>query len=496
MYKAITFLLFFFAVIALSLFTKSKTEGFVSFFGIDFGTQNDGTPNGLNTKNHGLPITQPLVPDLAEAGVGNIQPSPPLISQIPSAPFGARSKGVPQPYKDTSTEPAKYIQLLAVKEDLQAFFAFQAQGLETQSDPSVQIPLTRARADMSELIDVQSVLERNPGLPSRITNKQLDEIRANLRYLQAVLRDLEASGVVVTDIKETFADMTLATDEKRATKAQLDDFRMKLIAEIQRLSASGTSDPIVNARINTLMRIQADIDQVLEQLKTGQISPETIPIYASDIEKALPLLGDPTAPLPTLLHKTGLPSAIANLFPGGLSPQDSEQAAQINNIVKGYMNQLFDGTSWGLNLGVNLKYDSARALEIAKANHEEEGLPGIETRFAMEYEPSKKHVSFQSAGSTEFDIGLPGTSDRVMPTPQAGNLDWKQRALEITQQIKKRGIDPMVYGAMPENTEVSPEFQWKGYTKMICSRTMANADPGFSQSVGCPPSDWVGWRVG
>lgn len=519
MLKAVPFFLLFFSIIALSFFKKTK-EGFVSFFGIEFSGANDGTPPGLNTKNPGLPLAQPLVPDLAEAGVGNIQPSPPSAADLPTAPFGVRSKGVPQPYKDPSTEPAKYIRLLAMKEDLQAFFGFQAAGLETQSDPSIQIPLTRARADLSELVDVQSVLERNPGLPSRITNKQLEDIRANLRYLQAILRNLEASGAVSSGAVESFADMTTqeqANSEKRASKSQLEEFRTKVVVEIKRLSASGTSDPVVNARINTLTRIQADVDQVLEQLKQGQVTPETVPIYAADIEKALPLLGNPTSPLPQILRQTGLPPAVANLFPGGLSPRDAEQAAQIDNVVKGYMNQIFEGASWDVNLGINVNYDSPRAAEIAKANakrvsfKESDGLPGIEDETmggapmngAQEYgtpvqvgASKQEYAQHTLAGATSFDKGLPGTSDRILPTPTSGTLDWKERAKQITDQIKKRGIDPTVYGALPSGAQVSPEFQWKGYTKMLCSRVLANADPGFGQSIGCPPPEWVGWRVG
>ncbi len=76
-----------------------------------------------------------------------------------------------------------------MKEDLQAFFGFEAPALEAISDPALQIPLTRARADLSELVDVQSVIERNPGLPSRINNKQLNDIAANLRYLRDLNRD-------------------------------------------------------------------------------------------------------------------------------------------------------------------------------------------------------------------------------------------------------------------------------------------------------------------
>jgi hypothetical protein len=172
------------------------------------------------------------------------------------------------------------------------------------------------------------------------------------------------------------------------------------------------------------------------------------------------------------------------------------------------MDQIFEGASWGVQLGVNVNYDSPRAVEIAKhqpANqiqfYDDSGLPGVNSKKREEdeqqsYSYQASHAPHVMTGSISFDTGLPGTSDRVLPTAQSGILDWKERAKQITQQIKKRGVDPTLYGALPENAEVSPEFQWKGYTKMLCSRTLANADPGFSQSVGCPPPEWIGWRVG
>lgn len=227
--------------------------------------------------------------------------------------------------------------------------------LEQKDDPSITIPLTRARADMAELIDVQSVMERNPGLQSRINDKQLDDIQANLRYLRAILHDLEASGDIQPQAPEGFADMGTASStesvntDRRASLKELQDFQVRVVVEITRLNASGTTDPVIQGRLNTLNRIKDDVDQVIDQLQRGSITPDTVPIYASDIERALPVLGKPTSPLPTLLRENNLPPAIASLFPGGMAPRDTEQAVQINNIVKGYMKNLFEGASWGLN---------------------------------------------------------------------------------------------------------------------------------------------------
>lgn len=504
---------------------------------------NEGTPAALYTK---LPIHEPKMVNIAEAGVGNIQPSPPPASDIPTAPYEQRAKENPNPYRNPTNEPAKYIRLLGVKEDLQAFFGFQAGELETSNDPSIQIPLTRARADMGELIDVQSVMERNPGLPSRITVKQLDDIQSNLNYLRAVLNDLVKSGAIqmtapldssslsegfvsngdipqTTERSEGFVtkgDLPYTTERSegfedlatgpRATLKELQDFQIRIVVELKRLYATGTSDPVVQARINTLNRIKDDVDDVITKIQQNVYTPSTVPIFKSDIEKALPVLGKPTDPLPQILQKANLPPAVASLFPGGLSPKDQEQALQINNVVKGYMKNLFEGASWGLNF--MFKYDNPNIAklkaEAAKEDQSSEemplvtGLPGVKGGVRFEGAGVGVKDTVQSRATANelptysgFDSGLPGTTiDRTLPTPKSGSLDWKERAQQIKEQVRRRGMNPMDFGAMPEDAIVGPDFSWRGYAMMMCMRLNTTMDPGLAQGCGCPPQNWSGWK--
>jgi len=595
-------LLFFLAIIAISVivYGHNPKEGFESSINL-------GTPEALYSK---LPIQQPRSIDVAQTGVGNIQPSPPPASDLPRAPIGQRSKEVPNPYKDPSMEPAKYIRILQIKEDLQAFFGFEAQGLEQTNDSAVQIPLTRARADLGDILDVQTVMERNPGLPSRINNKQLEEITSNLKYLRAVHRDLVNSGSIKDQGKEGFANMPLPSEQrasqkeieefqvrvtleiakitavgandpttqvrlktlrrlqadadeviaqlnakklapnkvpiysidiqqalaflgksdktpvvnvpvprgsselrsdKRATLKQLQDFQIKVVVEIQRLSVSGTSDPVIVARIQVLQKIKADIDQVIDRLQKRQITPDTVPIFATDLERSLPVLGRPDAPLPNLLKGQGLPGILASLFPGGLSAGDSEQLAQTNNIVKGYMKKFFDGSSWSMSYRYDNPDIEKMRLETANKTHEfirelkdlnglGGGLPGVKSCGAdpVEYSDPKAPNQSVTVGHntrTDYDAGLPGASSTTMKSAcEPGNMDWQKRNKEIVVQIRKRGFNPMSFGALPDNTEVSSEFSWRGHTNMMCMRLNTTTDPGLATSVGCPPETWVGWK--
>jgi hypothetical protein len=685
MHKAILFLAALFLLLVV-VYAK-PIEGFTTLMGVNWTEMNEGTPAALYAK---LPIHQPKVVDLAEAGIGDVQPSPPSAGTLPSAPAPQRSAETPNPYRDPTNEPAKYIQLLEVKENLQAFFGFQAFMLEDRNDPAIQIPLTRARADLSDLINVASVMERNPGLPSRINNKQLDDIRANLQYLREILHDLEASGAIqpqqavvnvegftssydtenplksyiklylipsftyfskevydydikdsdgqniasdayekvddldelvgdrstnnptdqtaidkvnqmgatylnnligkhklsaiptlvsynrnfdinkvaelaatvpfssktssgsntdvydsykkrMKEIQDTLSKVNNTTDEvsgygtrssssltgssssstptgPRATLDELKEFRNKVIAEITRLSASGTTDPVIQGRISLLDNIKLEIIDVIERLQDGRLSPQTVPIYKAEIDAALPYLGKPSDPLPQLIKDNGLPEAIRNLFPGGLSPKDEEQAKQINNIVKGYMKNLFEGSSWGINL--SYKYDNPnitklqartaedtkRTLELLSASGEtpfSTGLPGVSG--STSYNSYSGYDSFSNTeanGKSDFDrtytgyeSGLPGTSvSRLLPEPKSGGLDWKERSEQIREQIRKRGLNPADFGALPENAIVSDNFSWRGYTQMMCMRLNTTTDPGLARSVGCPSQTWQGWR--
>jgi hypothetical protein len=512
MQKALIFLVVLLIVLAL-VFWKPSKEGFTELMGVNWNSMNEGTPAALYTK---LPINEPKTVTITEAGVGNIQPSPPPPSDIPTAPYEQRAKENPNPYRNPTNEPAKYIRLLGVKEDLQAFFGFQAGELETSSDPSIQIPLTRARADMGELIDVQSVMERNPGLPSRINVKQLEDIQSNLNYLRAVLNDLVNSGAIQmtapldsSSISQGFEGFEDLATGPRATLKELQDFQIRVVVELKRLYATGTSDPVVQARINTLNRIKDDIDDVITKIQQNFYNPSTVPIFKSDIEKALPVLGKPTDPLPQILQKTNLPPAIASLFPGGLSPKDQEQAVQITNVMKGYMKNLFEGASWGF----SFKYDNPNIAKLkAEAAKEDKsggepplvsGLPGVKnggarfsgTGVGLREPLQTQDISRELPTDPSFDDGLPGTTiNRTLPTPESGSLDWKERSQQIKEQVRRRGMNPMDFGAMPEDAIVGPDFSWRGYAMMMCMRLNTTMDPGLAQSCGCPPQNWSGWK--
>ena len=78
----------------------------------------------------------------------------------------------------------------------------------------------------------------------------------------------------------------------------------------------------------------------------------------------------------------------------------------------------------------------------------------------------------------------------------AGHFDWERRASEITDNIKRAGMNTADFGCFePGKAAVGPDYSWRGHTKMICTRLAANVDPSIPEQMGCPPVSWKGWRL-
>jgi hypothetical protein len=104
--------------------------------------------------------------------------------KLPTALAGAISDNAPRPSYDPALEPTTTARILQGVDALRGFMNFEAPDLEERSDPQIQLPLSTLKADLQVLTNEALVLERNPGLRSTITQRQMDAIEANLDYLQ------------------------------------------------------------------------------------------------------------------------------------------------------------------------------------------------------------------------------------------------------------------------------------------------------------------------
>jgi hypothetical protein len=113
--------------------------------------------------------------------------------KLPAALAGNISDNAPRPSFDPALQPATTARILQGLDDLNGFINFEAPALEERSDPQIQLPLSTLKADLQILTNEALVLERNPGLRSTITELQMNQIEANLAYLQKMHRKFEAS---------------------------------------------------------------------------------------------------------------------------------------------------------------------------------------------------------------------------------------------------------------------------------------------------------------
>ena len=449
-------------------------------------------------------------------------------SLLPGAPFGEIANSTPLPYKNPVLERATLFQVNGLLEDLRAFLGFEAKQLEDRSDPNIQLPLTKAKGDFQRLQDEYYVLTSNPGVQSQLNQKDITEIRANMRYLQREARILKDSNVIPVGesgtsglngfsflgnsegFKNQHAPDTTNTPEKPATRADLNELIIKIYVEMQRLSASGTSDPVTQARVTALTNMRNDVQGILDKLDHGEMNPKDVPIHKSDIAKALPLLSNVNDPLPTVIKKAGLSPILANLLPVKAGSKESDYLHQNKEAINAAIEKLAKGLSWK----VELEYTSdnkAMMGRVADGSHKKPHNrnktlhnTGFPSNFELETTANPMDNEFSPVkhgkrGSHTYPISLDeqrAQAEAHSSAPSApAHFDWKARAKQIRQAIQARGMDPVDFGCLTPEQEssVAPEFSWRGYSKMVCNRLTTTVDPGLPETCGCPPQGWLGW---
>ncbi len=464
---------------------------------------------------------------------------------LPTAPYGGISENVPRPAFDPALQPTTAARVKLMLDDLKGFQNFEMPQLEERSDPNVQLPLSTLKGDVQTLMNEALVLQRNPGLRPSITEQQMAEIEANLDYLQQVYRKFEGLGVVeprratkVTRaegfsaqqrLKPTPAQLaegfvgscasasgsgacasqappscasasgsgacasaapTTSTD-RPATLAELLQFIAWLEGERQRLLQTGATDDVTVKRINNLTMVLTYISNIKEKVTLGKMLEKNIPIKYSGINsfKSLGSVGNIIPDSPSL---STLTTTLNNLFPNNTAGSP-EIAAEIEKAIVDYAKNFSKNFSWSIDLG--MKYTADNETEAAKFYNSRANQGGNAGWTKTGLDNTSDATKFQPAGA-----GTGKATDEYANKPEEcgrgpARFDWKQRATDICRAIKGRGLDPNDYGCMEPGVSVGPNFSWRGYAKMVCTRVGTNYDSGLGQMVGCPPLNWPGWKV-
>ena len=475
---------------SIGLSKETKKEGFV----------NPGSDESLKAPKVIVPTVNPK-----PAPLEGSTPAPYLTptDAVYGPAYGEIARINTLPYRDPSLESAPFKRLSELLESLKGFFTYEAKGLEKLSDPAVQLPLTTARGDMQRLTDEISVLKRNPGIDSALTQGQADDIQANLAYLQRKYRMSVNSASGSSLLEEGFEDASSSPSPStnqietsdRLKLADVKELKIKVEAEIARLSASGTTDPVITARVNSLNQIKINLESIIREVES-KLRPEAeIPILKQDVDKFLPVMDDPSKPLPQLLNEANLPVSIANAFPA-YGPGDKSGAKAAQMLFEKYGEKLFNGLSWSL----GLKFTSPNEVAAAVAKGpgaEKSDEPVFMTGSGRDMLPGSKAVAFPRGQLESTTGGM--EIDRLESRPsldvgKTAKYDWRSKAAQICDSIKKQGMDPNDFGCMDPSKQVSPDYSWRGNARMVCTRLLTTPDPGLPETCGCPPMEWPGWR--
>ena len=260
------------------------------------------------------PNSEPTIPKVLAPTSINVEamPNPATLDTLPFGPYAQMASIGSYQYKDPATLPAGLSQMNKVNEDINSFLMFEGVSLGDTSDPTVQLPLTQLRADSQKIKSEISVLVKNPGIDSQLTQQELANIEGSLSFLQRKVRLFETSGVIGDGIegfknKDKDKDTDTDKDKDAKTKATKDDlitFQKRIYAAILTLSAAGTSDAVVQARIQRLENMYTAVNDIVTKLTKGDMRNSDVPIYKEDINEILPKLADTASKIKNVFEQS------------------------------------------------------------------------------------------------------------------------------------------------------------------------------------------------
>ena len=252
-----------------------------------------------------IPMPVPLAP------VSVLKADPGLLtraSDLPSAPITGLAEANSRPFDDPALEKVCVADLNHLKTDMDGFSANELPILEGRSDPSITLRISEFRGEYQRVKDELPSLTQNPGVESTLTRQSLDMCASNMRVLQRQARLFSVNGIQAVEGFYGGGGGGEGSESAPITPDQLTELSERLQVEINRLGASGSTSPVLAARISIFTSIRQTVDEYVTAVKDGTMKPEKIPIKKSDYEKFLPVLGSPPeTPLPRIISTQPMP---------------------------------------------------------------------------------------------------------------------------------------------------------------------------------------------
>jgi hypothetical protein len=458
-------------------------------------------PEGFENPNErSEPVVPMGLPQVKLETSPGANPSEP--GQLPFGPYAQMASVGSYQYQDPSLMPAVLQQMKQLREDIRGFLVFEGAQVASSSDPTVQLPLTQIRADSRKLDQEISVLENNQGIQSQLTQQDVADMQGALTFLQKKVRLFQTSGVIN---KEGFEDMSTGVIKTKATRVDLQVLQSKIYGSILSLSASGTTDPVVQARIKALQEMYSTISDMLNKLDQGIWSDLDIPVFKEDIENILPKLASPNESIGELFNQSsGKPMSPATQALASVVGEQNADAVfknlQENGMFRLNLDIGYNVPGTGKRMEAKQGYTVGPDGKLKKEELKTSMKDTKETATAIataDGRMTEKPDEILQVVDTAYDAEMPGYMDRFSQgaVGVAGNLDWKLRTEQICEQIRMRGLNPVDFGCIPRGSVMSPAYSWRGHAKMVCGRLAATTDPGLPETCGCPPQGWKGWTV-
>jgi len=445
----------------------------------------------------GALTTEPIVPKGIEPTRLPVQAMPNESNPGPLlyAPYGQTASVGSFPYQDPSLAPADLSQMKKLNEDLRSFLVFEGANVASSSDPTVQLPLTQLRADSRKLGQEVSVLEKNSGIQSSMTQQDLADIEGALAFLQRKVRLFQTAGIVSSNGSKV-EGFEGTTGSARATKADLAEFQEKIYGAILALSASGTTDTITTARITILQKMYSEITAIIKKVDDGTILESAIPVFNDDIAELLPNLAKTSKDITDIFSSNSDSSSDSNLnpFESYLSSLVGEKNAP--KVFKSFLDKGSFNISFDLGYNLPGTKKKSNVVYSKKLSLQNDGTMGYNDSSSLTGSPLVETTAATSSMDSAYDTSSPGADDRAQArNSDPSGLDWKKRATSICEQVRLRGLDPLDFGCIAQGSMMSPAYSWRGHTKMVCGRLTATTDPDLPVVCGCPPTGWKGWSL-
>lgn len=523
------------------------------------------------------------------------------ITYLPNAPF-TELPDIPRPTYDPAYPRTLIPQLLQLKYDMDNFNERELPYLDS-SDVAVTLPITRFKGHYQTVKAELLFLGANKYSPPELKVRDVEEMGLNLRFLQKQARTVEpmlegfssssssssspspsssssssspssspssSSPSSSSSSSSSFSSSPSSSSPSSSSPSssspssnknpisftELQTLSLKLGVEIARLTATGTSDPIIQSRTNIYTQMRGTVDSLIEQINKKTLDPTKIPIAKSDYDAFLPALGSDSAGPGGILFNSGNTS-LSSLF-NSYNAGDLDGAALAETLFNTYADTFVKGMSYNVSLSYTSPNETTK--EVAKALYRGEFQNKIDKinsdgfsdtpdtacnktlaacQAACGDPSSAGYADCFSGCSPEFEecsrasvngsspdeapilswsglnlgIGLGSTDiNKSKPDPMSLlnssyatpdvsakqtttiGFNWKDKCSQLYDALKSMDLDPGDFGCLAPGTQVSPDFSWRGNAKMICTRAATHSDPGVPEQIGCPPVSWPGWR--